>query len=67
MVAPSTTPCLIDVYTSGNGSGVGLAPSARMDSISAGFSITRIFTPLRSAGVRTGPLTVWMPLSPVLK
>src|SRR5512134_2663998 len=64
--APSTTPCFSPVYTSGNGIGVGFAPSARIVSISAGFSITRILSPFMSSGDRTARLVVSIALSPVL-
>jgi hypothetical protein len=47
------------VYNSGNAITTGLAPSAFTPATTTGISGALSFIPLKSAGVRTGCLTVW--------
>ena len=48
---PSTIPCLSEITISVAGSGVGVAPSERINSMKTGLSMVRIFSPSMSDGV----------------
>ena len=50
----STTPDWSAEYTSGNGMGVGIAPSARQVAVTIGASSVRTFSPFRSSMPRSG-------------